>query len=246
MLERRMNMAEQTPPLPEGMPCPGCGYDVGGQAARRCPECGRPVTREDLEDYFAWQTGEGDWRRVEERVLGAVVPLVVLTGVLAWFSTRSGLAAVFVGGVSVIVAAGVFGLAGVVGRCVPRVRRRPTEAVFVVSTAWLLLPWGLGLAGVLLFGLLGLAGRLLDIGESLVGALSSVAVVVWLVGSLVVAPAVWIGTMRERQRAHRAELPRWAWLLGLVLVWAPSIAFGAFGLAAGFGIGARVSEGKFW
>lgn len=57
------------------MPCPGCGYNLRGLAAARCPECERGVAL----------CVEGTWARPRQRGRGAFLLGVILAGLAAQF-----------------------------------------------------------------------------------------------------------------------------------------------------------------
>ncbi|MBY0261858.1 MAG: hypothetical protein K2Q20_05915 [Phycisphaerales bacterium] len=79
-----MDTPAKSPPLPDGMPCPGCGYDVGGQAVRRCPECGLRID----EQVIRIATCRADYRARLRDEFKWFVPLSAL--VAFWLSMQMG------------------------------------------------------------------------------------------------------------------------------------------------------------
>lgn len=72
------------PPLPPGLLCPVCRYDVGGQTERRCPECGLYL---DAEIVHLQLSDEAFWERLHRELTG----YVLLSGLMGfWLSMEMG------------------------------------------------------------------------------------------------------------------------------------------------------------
>lgn len=80
MLAGRMDTAVTTYPLPDELRCFGCGYEVGGQSAWRCPECGREVGQRDIAAFAEFSTPRGP-QRARQLVLQWLSALSFVYGV---------------------------------------------------------------------------------------------------------------------------------------------------------------------
>lgn len=133
--ERRMGTAEFRSPLPDGLLCPGCGYDVGGQSEWRCPECGREVGQRDIAVLAEFGTAHAP-EKARRRAMQWLAAVSVLYGV--------GTSIVVLSWAPALIASPVLFGAGVASTHMGRLAVASRGAVqrHALETAWLrLLPW---------------------------------------------------------------------------------------------------------
>lgn len=126
--------------LPDGMPCPGCGYDVGGQHSRICPECGLSL---DDDAVRLATSGREFWSRVRSgmrwfTLLGALAALGPWV-LLSWVTGKVG-ALLVVGVVALVPVALALGLMMGISARMPRLARLEFIAMSRRSAAWLMTP----------------------------------------------------------------------------------------------------------
>lgn len=136
-----MSETVQTP-LPNGVLCPGCGYDLGGlMAGGACPECGRVsepgALHRQVESRVWIALAEVRGRRTLIGVMILAVVVLVLSIAMGGVS----------GGIVMLTLLAVIGAANIVGMhgawLIRRAHRRLHRAIWMNSLWVLLLPYGL-------------------------------------------------------------------------------------------------------
>lgn len=237
-----MSTLETTLVLPGGMPCPGCGYDVGGLPADVCPECGRGISADDAADFLMWRSSGAECRRVEVETFWAGLAASGAMLAMGWAASGSAVFGLVVGVGAVVVAGAVFGLAGLAGRGTSTAHRQVIEAAVVAAARWLLLPWAVTVPFACAMTAVGLAGRAIGVVNGPGSWAWIAAVVVWLTAALAISPELYFATLRARLGGLRGRLPGWVTVLAITMIWVPSMMLGAGGLVMAFGLGAMVGR----
>lgn len=195
-----MDALGQSPPLPEGMPCPACGYDIGSQASPRCPECGREVDREEVDLFLALQGPLGGVVPTERFLRGAGVAAVVLGAGIG--ASQLSLA----GGLVAVVMAFCVGLAAIGVARVACLRAAPRERVklqvaWTRGLLWVLAPlWFAGVACIPLAAVAAVSRRAVVPGVPY-GWLMVTCGILWACAVLLVFPAMWLrGFLKDVRR----------------------------------------------
>lgn len=232
-------------PLPRGMMCPACAYDLSGAVVHRCSECGRAIQARDVFAFRARMgAGEASVRLARIQALGTVGVAALTSAGFAvlvgdWWS---GLIA---GMVVLLMLGAPWGAGWCAAMLSPRPSRAAWRLAWLRSIAWLHVSWVsmLVLAGGATV-LARMASRGLRRGEGGAGL---------VVGGLLLLFLVWIGVSifgfasgEERWQRECDAMGLWErWprrvytvLLGLTITGSIllGLAFGVFLAGGGLGI----------
>lgn len=233
-------------PLPQGLVCAGCGYELSGLTARTCPECGRTVVPSDLSTHARRISADvGFARRIRHHLL-AWLAVIGLTGAAAFEVSRSIKDAAIATGVAVALVAISTGIGAASARTGRTGDRRPYFLAWIIAQWWLHTPWLVVAPGIMSIVILDGLDRRLNPprGDALAAVAATVGVVLWCV-LLVVGLAVWAVRFGECSRRFGGSGERQVVLatLGALLILLLAAAFGVVCGAEGMGWARRMAPG---
>lgn len=216
-------------PLPAGLRCPACGYELSGSTTPRCSECGRDITFTDLLCFTARQRLLSDrWRLLVRHGVAAAGTVAVMT-IGAAVVTRSAAATVGALAVCSIALAMWAGAGWLLSRFAREHERDLYALAWLQSTWWLHGPWlciPICAAAVIAPALL-LRATSWDAGSDWIELIAIIGAATWGVGLFV---CLFYAVKRLSETHRRLQLPqcsRWAALMALV--WLGAIVLGLVG-----------------